>query len=265
MCRGAWKFFPGEVRRETFLPQSAGGLTRDEAARGLKVRRPGRVGRGRGKPPAPRASTVNFTARWPIERGVRLRFLCCLGLFGLTGGGPGLGGAEPPRALGVGATKEAVLATYGAPVLHSRLGPREIFKYPQGHVILEAGRVVRLEFKSGEPPRLPEPVSRVAPVTLAAESTGWSGDFESASREAAQRSAPLLVWFAGSDWSGPSRQFRDEVAMARDFIASFRSRYVLLRVDLPDHNGTPRDPHARLREKLGVTVYPTLLILTPAG
>lgn len=196
---------------------------------------------------------------------MRLRFLCCLGLFGLTGGGPGLGGAEPPRALGVGATKEAVLATYGAPLLHSRLGPREIFKYPQGQVIVEAGLVVRLEFKNGEPPRLPEPVSRVAPVSLAADSTGWSGDFELASREAAQRSAPLLVWFAGSDWSGPSRQFRDEVAMSRDFIASFRSRYVLLRVDLPDHNGTPRDPHARLREKLGVTVYPALLILTPGG
>jgi len=197
---------------------------------------------------------------------VRLRFFCCLGLFGLTGGGPGLGGAEPPRALVVGATKEAVLAAYGPPVLQSRVGPREIFKYAQGQVIMEEGRVVRLEFKSGEPPRRPEkPVSRVAPASLVADSTGWSGDFEAASREAAQRSAPLLVWFAGSDWSGPSRQFRDEVALRGDFVATFQSRYVLLRVDLPDHNGTPRDPHARLREKLGVTVYPTLLILSAAG
>jgi hypothetical protein len=186
--------------------------------------------------------------------------------LGLTGGGLGLGGAEPPRALGVGATKEAVLAAYGAPVLQSRLGPREIFKYPQGQIVLEEGRVLRLEFKKGEAPRLPEkPVSREAPASVAADSTGWKTDFESASREAAQRSAPLLVWFAGSDWSGPSRQFRDEVAMRGDFVATFRSRYVLLRVDLADHNGNPRDPHARLREKLGVTVYPTLLILSAAG
>lgn len=222
--------------------------------------------RGAGKSPALDESIVNFTPARPIYGGVRLRFLCCLGLLGLTGGGPSLGGAEPPRALGVGATKEAVLAAYGPPVLQSRVGPREIFKYSQGQVIMEGGRVVRLEFRNGEPPRLPEkPVDRAAPVSLTADATGWSGDFESASREAAQRSAPLLVWFAGSDWSGPSRQFRDEVALRGEFVATFQSRYALLRVDLPDHNGTPRDPHARLREKLGVTVYPTLLILSAAG
>lgn len=197
---------------------------------------------------------------------MRLSILCGLGLFSLVGGGPGLGGAEPSPAVGVGASRDAVLAAYGQPVLQSRLGPREILKYAQGQVTLEDGRVVRLEFKSGEPPRPPAlPANRVAVVTPATDASGWTGDFELASREATRRSAPLLVWFSGSDWSGPSRQFREEVALHADFAATFQSRYVLLRVDLPDHNGTPRDPHARLRERLGVTVYPTLLVLSPAG
>ncbi|MBL9213410.1 MAG: restriction endonuclease [Opitutaceae bacterium] len=197
---------------------------------------------------------------------MRLYVLGCLGLFSLIGGGPGLWGAEPPPAIGVGTTKAALLAAYGEPILHSRLGPREIFKYPQGQVILEEGRVVRLEFKAGEPPRLPPAAVKAAPpVARVTEIAGWTGDVALASQAAIQRSAPLLVWFSGSDWSGPSRQFREEVALQGDFVAAFQSRYVLLRVDLPDHNGTPRDPHVRLRERLGVTVYPTLLVLSPAG
>jgi hypothetical protein len=178
-----------------------------------------------------------------------------------------LSAAEPPVAVVVGATKEAVLGAYGPPVLQSRLGPREILKYPQGQVILEEGRVVRLEFKGGQATTpVAAPAKKSSPVAPAVSAPGgWLSDFELASREAVRRSAPMLAWFSGSDWSLASRQFRDEVALQGDFVAAFQARYVLLRVELTDHNSSIRDPNTLLRERLGVTVYPTLLILSTAG
>lgn len=176
----------------------------------------------------------------------------------MASGGFLVSGAEPPAAVVVGATKEAVLAAYGPPLLQSRLGPREILKYPQGHVTLGDGRVVRLELKGGSAPA----TAAAAPASVPG---GWLGDFELARQEAVRRSAPILAWFSGSDWSLASRQFRDEVALQGDLVAAFRARYVLLRVELADHNSSFRDPNALLRERLGVTVYPTLLILSSTG
>jgi hypothetical protein len=158
------------------------------------------------------------------------------------------------------------VSALGAPTLQSRLGPREILKYPQGQVTLENGRVVRVEMKSGPAAKVAVSAEKSAALPPAAPvAGGWLGDFEQASREAARRTVPMLVWFSGSDWSVNSRQFREEVALQGDFVAAFAARYILLRVDLPDHNGTPRDSHSGLRERLGVTVYPTLLILSPVG
>lgn len=191
----------------------------------------------------------------------------CVRLLVVASGGFLLSAAEPPAAVVVGATKEAVLAAYGAPLLQSRLGPREILKYPQGQVTLEEGRVVRLEFKAGlAPAAVAVPSKSSGPVAATASVPGsWLGDYDLASQEAARRSAPMLVWFSGSDWSLASRQFRDEVALQGDFVAAFQARYVLLRVDLTDHNASLREPNALLRERHGVTVYPTLLILSPTG
>lgn len=157
------------------------------------------------------------------------------------------------------------MAIYGPPLLQSRLGPREILKYPQGQVTLEDGRVVRLDLKGGPAPA-PAAAKSAGPVAPPLSVPGgWVGDFELARQEAFRRSAPILAWFSGSDWSVASRQFRDEVALQGDFVAAFQARYVLLRVDLADHNGSFRDPNALLRERLGVTVYPTLLILSATG
>lgn len=196
------------------------------------------------------------------------RFLCCLGLLVSAGGGAGLIAAETSSAVAVGTTKDRVLEALGAPSIQSRLGPREILRYPQGQVVLEDGRVVRLEWH-GEAPApgssSTAPATRSAASPAATAPGGWSSDYEDASREAARRKVPLLVWFAGSDWSLASRQFRDEVALHPGFVDAFQSRYVLLRVDLPDHNESLRQANTQLRERVGVTVYPTLLILSEAG
>lgn len=186
----------------------------------------------------------------------------------MASGGFLLCAAEPPEAVVVGAPKEAVLAVYGPPLLQSRLGPREILKYPHGQITLEEGRVVRLELRASPAPAAAAaaPSQSAVPVASGASGPGgWLEDFELASREAVRRSAPILVWFSGSDWSLASRQFREEVALQGDFVAAFQTRYVLLRVDLTDHNGSFREPNALLRERLGVTVYPTLLILSATG
>lgn len=200
---------------------------------------------------------------------MRLRSLCSLGLLALASGGTGLGGAEAPAPLPLGASRDAVVAAYGPPMLQSRLGPREILKYPQGQVVLENGRTVRVEMKVIDPATAPGSVPAGAvkpdPATASRNTGGWVGDYELAKGEAARRSVPMLVWFSGSDWSIASRQFRDEVGLQGDFVAALRASFVLLRVDLTDHRSSILEPNALLRERLGVTVFPTLLILSPGG
>lgn len=199
-------------------------------------------------------------------KGVFPRFLCCLGLLVSAGAGAGLIAAEASSAIDVGTAKDAVIETLGPPPIQSRLGPREILRYPQGQVVLEADRVVRLEWRGETPPGTTSsaPAARTT-AAAAAASGGWLSDYETAKREAGRRKVPLLVWFAGSDWSLASRQFRDEVALQAGFVGAFQSRYVLLRVDLPDHNEPLQAGNAQLRDRVGVTVYPTLLILSLTG
>ncbi len=202
-----------------------------------------------------------------MEGFVAPRILCSLGLLAaaLAGGGLCAAGAPP---LAAGATREAVIEAYGAPLSESRLGPREVLRYAHGLVIVENGRVVRTEFQGKSvPPARPAaagPAGRREPE--ARTGGGWNSDAEAAGAEAGRLGLPMLVWFAGSDWSPASRQFRDEVALQGEFVAAFRSRYVLVRVELSDQEpGKELAANSRLRERLGVTVYPTLMVLSSGG
>jgi hypothetical protein len=53
--------------------------------------------------------------------------------------------------LGIGATREEVMAQLGAPKSKMGSGGREIFTYPKGRIVLADGKVVSIEWKSAPP------------------------------------------------------------------------------------------------------------------
>lgn len=181
---------------------------------------------------------------------------------------------EPPVEAGPGATRDVVIAAYGRPTGQSKLGSKEILNYSQGQVVLDDGRVVKVDFRNGAPksPAMGGGVTGAArptvPPAAVPRKEGWVMEYDDALRESAQRHVPILVWFAGSDWSPASRQFEDEVASQPEFSRALGAGYVFLRVDLPAHNADQATSHAsnyKLRERLGVTVYPALLVLAETG
>lgn len=181
-------------------------------------------------------------------------------------------GAEALPTVGPGATREEVFQAYGWPTGQSWFGTREVLNYPQGLVTLKGGRVQRVDFSAKIPwpaPRpQPPPPSPVSAKKAGAINDPWIEDFEVSAQEAARRGGPILALFTGRDWSPASRQFHEQVALHPDFVNALAAEVVFLRLDFSTR--TPlgpklREQYERLREQHGVTVYPTLMLLSPAG
>src|SRR5690242_13235316 len=82
--------------------------------------------------------------------------------------GLGFSGALPAAELGVGTTREEVVAQLGAPKSKMSAGDREIFSYPQGRVIMADGKVVSLELKPAAATPLPLAPSATASSEMTA-------------------------------------------------------------------------------------------------
>jgi hypothetical protein len=180
--------------------------------------------------------------------------------------------ADLRPVVGPGATKDDVINAYGWPNGQSQSGTKEILSYAQGEVVLENGRVEKVDFSPNvpwQPPRPrpppPSPTTRKTPETPV---DFWVLDFDSAAREAQRRHARILALFTGSDWSPASKRFHDEVEFHPDFVNAFTGDFVFLKLDFPRGSPVPAkiDPKsAELRALYDVTTYPTLLILATNG
>jgi hypothetical protein len=180
--------------------------------------------------------------------------------------------ANSTPVVGPGATKQEVIDAYGWPSGQSQSGAKEILTYPQGRITLESGKVEKMDFSPNVP--WPAPKARPAPASPTSVKKAetptdfWVTNFDVAQQEAVRRHARILALFIGSDWSPPSKQFQDEVALHADFVNAFTADFVFLRLDFPTRAPQPpevREQNARLRAKYGVTTYPALLVLSPAG
>ncbi len=174
--------------------------------------------------------------------------------------------------MGPGASREDVINAYGWPSGFSQAGAKEILTYPQGQITLQDGRVERVDFSPNVP--WPPPRPRPAPPTAStAKKTPpsldrWLERFDDAQKDARRRNVRILALFVGSDWSPPSKQFLDEVALHPEFGYAFSDDFVLLRLDYPTRAAQPaeiREQNARLRETYAVTTYPALLVLSAEG
>jgi hypothetical protein len=92
--------------------------------------------------------------------------------------------------------------------------------------------------------------------------------YDDATQAASPRNARILALFTGSDWSPAGRKFQDEVASHSDFVNTFATDCIFLRLDFPMRAPiapTLRQQNEQLRQRYGVTSYPTLLVLTAGG
>ena len=203
----------------------------------------------------------------------RILLLACLWAWA---GGVGTWAADARPTVGPGATKYEVIDAYGWPNGQSKSGAKEILSYAQGQVILENGRVDRVDFSPNVPWQAPKPRPGAAAAAAAAAKAKkgerpvdfWLSNLDDATREAVRRQARVLVLFTGSDWSPASKQFHDEVESHPDFVNAFTADFVFLRLDFASRSTLPlevREVNNRLRERYGVTTYPTLLVLSTAG
>jgi thiol-disulfide isomerase/thioredoxin len=186
--------------------------------------------------------------------------------------------------LGVGSTREEVMAELGAPKSKMGAGGKEIFSYPKGRIVFADGKVVSIEWKGPVPaapapakaapqsapppaPAKPAPAPAKAP-TAALSREAWLTDFAAAQAEATATKRRLLVLFTGSDWCPPCIEFEASVAHADDFLNVTRPAFVLVKLDYP--RTAPQAPAVRarneeLRQRYGVASYPSLLVISSDG
>jgi thiol-disulfide isomerase/thioredoxin len=180
--------------------------------------------------------------------------------------------------LGVGATREAVIAELGAPKSKIAGGGREILGYPDMRVVLIGGKVTEIDRKGSSPvpaataaapaqANVPRPTP--TPVRSSASSRDvWRTDFAAAQAEATESKRRLLVLFTGSDWCPPCIQFEGTVAHAPAFLKATEPAFVLVKLDYPRNTPQPAALRARNEELLkryGVNSYPSLLVISADG
>jgi protein disulfide-isomerase len=188
-----------------------------------------------------------------------------------------LAAAEARGELGVGSTRDDVIAALGQPRAVLSAGAREILTYAGGRVILENGVVARLDgvaLPPAEPAARPTPLpaTPAAPPASAAPAARaedpWRTDFAQAQAEAAASKRRILALFTGSDWCPACREFEASVAHDPDFLATTHAAFVLLRLDYPRSIPQPaavRAANEELRRRYRVHAYPSLRIISPDG
>jgi len=191
-------------------------------------------------------------------------------------GEPGLMADEP----GVGSTRDEVITRYGQPRAVLSAGAREILTYPAGRVVLEGGRVTRMELpripsapasvqappSPAPSPAAPAPAPAARPAPVARDV--WLTDFAEAQAEASASRRRILALFTGSDWCPACIEFEENVAHHPDFLATTRVSFVLLKLDYPrDHPQPPalRAQNDALRRRFGISAYPSLMIISADG
>jgi thioredoxin-related protein len=96
----------------------------------------------------------------------------------------------------------------------------------------------------------------------------WREDHATAVAEAVRTNRPVLINFTGSDWCVWCHRLRDEVFQTPAFARYASEALVLVEADFPRKKTLSpelKKQNVALAEKYGVTGYPTIILVDPAG
>ncbi|MFP4566589.1 MAG: thioredoxin family protein [Spirochaetaceae bacterium] len=94
----------------------------------------------------------------------------------------------------------------------------------------------------------------------------WKTDLEAAGEQAAEEDKYIFLYFAGSDWCGWCRRFKQEILDTRPFEEFAEENLVPVLIDFPrqiEQSAEQEAYNRRLAERFGVQGFPTVYLLTP--
>lgn len=96
----------------------------------------------------------------------------------------------------------------------------------------------------------------------------WYTSYSEAAAVAKKENKPLLLFFTGSDWCGWCKKMHQEVFSSSEFAQSVGNNFIFVEVDFPMNKPLPsaqQQENNQLKQKYGITGYPTIIILDPNG
>lgn len=95
----------------------------------------------------------------------------------------------------------------------------------------------------------------------------WYTNYDQALAEANAKNLPMLLVFEGSDWCGWCKKLDSEVLHTQEFANIMGDRMVFVNIDFPRNPSSQEQAAAneRLKQKFGVTGFPTVIILDSQG
>ncbi len=99
--------------------------------------------------------------------------------------------------------------------------------------------------------------------------SSWTTDYSESVRESIEKKLPVLLFFSGSDWSAQSMQLKHEVLDSSSFQERVEDKFICVEINFPKHtqlsSPVERDVNEMLRQRFGITSYPTLILLATDG
>ena len=100
-------------------------------------------------------------------------------------------------------------------------------------------------------------------------SVPWMTNYDSAAKKAAAENKPMMLFFTGSDWCGWCKKMDSEILETAGFAQTAGSKFVFVKLDFPMRSGSvsadEAQQNATLKEKFGVTGFPTVVLLSSDG
>jgi thioredoxin-related protein len=99
--------------------------------------------------------------------------------------------------------------------------------------------------------------------------TIWEQNFSKAKKLTKLKDKPLLIFFTGSDWCGPCKKLVSDVFESDRFNTEVKNDFILYEADFPRNKDlitdSQRATNYNLKEKYGVSSYPTIVIVNEKG